>query len=100
MNFFEIYAREVFLMKNKLKMIRIEITKSCSWLTVLIHSKILFRKTVNTRTKKVPVGGKFFPERVLKLQYRGNNVYIEKASHHGRSWPNKLGEGNRVGEHL
>lgn len=82
-------------------MINIEIAKSCSWLTVLIHSKILFRKTVNTRTKKVPVGGKFFPERVLKLQYRGNNVYIyKKASHHGMSWPNKLGEGNRVGEHL
>lgn len=55
---------------------------------------------MNTRTKKVPVGGKFFPERVLKLQYRENNVYIEKASHHGMSWPNKLGEGNRVGEHL
>lgn len=39
----------------------------------------------------------FFSRTSLKLQYRGNNVYIEKASHHGMSWPDKLGEGNRVG---
>lgn len=27
-------------------------------------------------------------------------IYIEKATHHGMSWPNKLGEGNRVGEQV
>lgn len=77
--------------------IGIEITKSCSWLTVYIQ-KIFFRKTINTRTKNfLWVNSFFFQNKFLKLQYRGNNVYIEKASHHGMSWPDKLGEGNRVG---